>query len=233
MRVAVAEDSGIFRQALVTLLTTVGIEVVASTSSGEDLLGRIAADPPDVVIADLHMPPTFTDEGVRLARTLLRRHPGIGVLVLSAYNEIPPAMELFRDEPRGVGYLLKDRVTDVDTLRAALERLMLGEVVIDPDVVAHVIGPRHREPELAALTPRERDVLALVAEGHSNTGISRRMHLSVRTVEDHVRSIFAKLGLSSAEAGPAPQEGNRRVLAALTWLRAADAPDRPGPGPQG
>lgn len=222
MRVAVAEDSGIFRQALVTLLTTVGIEVVASAGSGEELLARIAGDPPDVVIVDLHMPPTFTSEGVVAARRLLERHPGIGVLVLSAFNETPQAMELFRDQPRGVGYLLKDHVTDVDSLRSALERVMRGEVVIDPDVVSRLVEARHREAELSRLSGREREVLALMAEGHSNAGIGRRLHLSARTVEDHVRAIFTKLKIASSGGAPGPQDSNKRVLAVLTWLRTAE-----------
>ena len=222
MRVAVAEDSGIFRQALVTLLTTVGIEVVASAASGEELLARVDGDPPDVAIVDLHMPPTFTNEGVVAARRLLERHPGLGVLVLSAFNETPQAMELFRDQPRGVGYLLKDHVTDVDNLRSALERVMRGEVVIDPDVVSRLVEARHREQELSRLSGREREVLGLMAEGHSNAGIGKRLHLSARTVEDHVRAIFTKLKISSTGAPPGPQDSNKRVLAVLTWLRAAE-----------
>lgn len=223
MRVAVAEDSGIFRQALVTLLTTVGIEVVASAGSGEELLARVAGDPPDVAIVDLHMPPTYSDEGVVAARRLLERHPGLGVLVLSAFNETPQAMELFRDQPRGVGYLLKDHVTDVDNLRSALERVMSGEVVIDPDVVSRLVEARHREQELSRLSGREREVLSLMAEGHSNAGIGRRLHLSARTVEDHVRAIFTKLKIASTGGPPGPQDTNKRVLAVLTWLRAAES----------
>ncbi|TDD70299.1 response regulator transcription factor [Actinomadura darangshiensis] len=222
MRVAVAEDSGIFRQALVTLLTTVGIEVVVSAGSGEELLALIAEDPPDVAIVDLHMPPTFTNEGVVAARRLLARHPGLGVLVLSAFNETPQAMELFRDQPRGVGYLLKDHVTDVDNLRSALERVRSGEVVIDPDVVTRLVEARHREQELARLSGREREVLELMAEGHSNAGIGKRLHLSARTVEDHVRAIFTKLKITSPGGPPGPQDSNKRVLAVLTWLRAAE-----------
>ncbi|TDD93060.1 response regulator transcription factor [Actinomadura rubrisoli] len=222
MRVAVAEDSGIFRQALVTLLTTVGIEVVVSAASGEELLARVADDPPDVAILDLHMPPTYTNEGVVAARRLLRLHGGLGVLVLSAFNETPQAMELFRDQPRGVGYLLKDHVTDVDNLRSALERVMRGEVVIDPDVVSRLVEARHHEQELARLSDREREVLALMAEGHSNAGIGKRLHLSARTVEDHVRAIFTKLGITSSSGPSGPQDSNKRVLAVLTWLRAAE-----------
>jgi DNA-binding NarL/FixJ family response regulator len=222
MRVAVAEDSGIFRQALVTLLTTVGIEVVASAGSGEELVARVAGDPPDVAIVDLHMPPTYSNEGVVAARRLLERHPGLGVLVLSAFNETPQAMELFRDQPRGVGYLLKDHVTDVDNLRSALERVMRGEVVIDPDVVSRLVEARHREQELSRLSGREREVLALMAEGHSNAGIGKRLHLSARTVEDHVRAIFTTLKIASTGGPPGPQDSNKRVLAVLTWLRAAE-----------
>ncbi|HEY8479508.1 MAG TPA: response regulator transcription factor [Spirillospora sp.] len=223
MRVAVAEDSGIFRQALVTLLTAVGIEVVVSAGSGDELLTRIADDPPDVAIVDLHMPPTFTNEGVVAARRILEHHPRTAVLVLSAYNETPQAMELFRDQPRGVGYLLKDHVSDVESLRSALERVMHGEVVIDPDVVSRLVEARHREHELAQLTEREREVLALMAEGHSNAGIGKRLHLSARTVEDHVRAIFTKLKITSSNGASGPQDSNKRVLAVLTWLRAVEA----------
>lgn len=220
MRVAVAEDSGIFRQALVTLLTTVGIEVTVSAGSGEELLARVAEDPPDVAIVDLHMPPTHTNEGVVAARELMRRHPGIGVLVLSAFNETPQAMELFRDQPRRVGYLLKDHVTDVDNLRGALERVMRGEVVIDPDVVSRLVEARHRERELSRLSGREREVLGLMAEGHSNAGIGKRLHLSARTVEDHVRAIFTKLGINDSRESERRGQDNKRVLAVLAWLRS-------------
>jgi DNA-binding NarL/FixJ family response regulator len=222
MRVAVAEDSGIFRQALVTLLTTVGIDVTVAAGSGEELLARVAEDPPDVAILDLRMPPTHTNEGVVAARSLLQRHPGIGVLVLSAFNETPQAMELFRDQPRRVGYLLKDHVTDIDNLRGALERVVRGEVVIDPDVVSRLVEARHRERELSRLSAREREVLGLMAEGHSNAGIGKRLHLSARTVEDHVRAIFTKLKITSSGGPPGPQDSNKRVLAVLTWLRAAE-----------
>ncbi|MBO2461054.1 response regulator transcription factor [Actinomadura violacea] len=222
MRVAVAEDSGIFRQALVTLLTTAGIEVTVAAGSGEELLALVAEDPPDVAIVDLHMPPTHTNEGVVAGRALLARHPGIGVLVLSAYNETPQAMELFRDQPRRVGYLLKDHVTDVESLCGALERVRRGEVVIDPDVVSRLVEARHRERELSRLSGREREVLELMAEGHSNAGIGKRLHLSARTVEDHVRAIFTKLKITSSGGPPGPQDSNKRVLAVLTWLRAAE-----------
>jgi DNA-binding NarL/FixJ family response regulator len=222
MRIAVAEDSGIFRQALVTLLTTVGLEVVVSAGSGAELLARISDDPPDVAILDLHMPPTYTDEGVVAARHLLREHPDIGVLVLSAYNETPQAMKLFQGEARGVGYLLKDHVTDVATLRSALERVGSGEVVIDPEVVSRLVAARDRRDELTVLSRRERDVLALMAEGHSNAGIGRRLHLSPRTVEDHIRAIFQKLDIGATVARLDPQDGNKRVLAVLRWLRAVE-----------
>ncbi|WP_030168155.1 response regulator transcription factor [Spirillospora albida] len=222
MRVALAEDSGIFRQALETLLTTVGIEVVASAATGDELFTRVAVDPPDVAIVDLHMPPTHTNEGVVLARRLQVRDPRIGVLVLSAFNETPQALELFRDRPRGVGYLLKDHVTDVEVLRSALERVRRGEVVIDPDVVSRLVEARHHRRELARLSERERDVLGLMAEGHSNAGIGRRLHLSARTVEDHVRAIFTKLRITASGGPDGPQDTNKRVLAVLTWLRAAE-----------
>ena len=216
MRVAVAEDSGIFRQALVTLLTTVGIDVVASAGSGEELLARVADDPPDVAILDLHMPPTFTNEGVVAARRLLERHPGLGVLVLSAFNETPQAMELFRGRPRGVGYLLKDHVTDVENLRSALERVMRGEVVIDPDVVTRLVEARHREQELSRLSGREREVLALMAEGHSNAAIARMLFISEAAVVKHIGNIMMKLDI------PPNNDQNRRVAAVLAYLRTQD-----------
>jgi DNA-binding NarL/FixJ family response regulator len=222
MRIAVAEDSGIFRQALVTLLTTVGIEVVVSARTGDELLARIAHDPPDVAIVDLHMPPTYTNEGVVAARHLVQQHPEVGVIVLSAFNETPQAIELFRDQSRGVGYLLKDHVTDVNNLREALERVVRGEVVIDPEVVSRLVEARHRKDELAVLSERERQVLSLMAEGHSNAGIGKRLHLSSRTVEDHVRAIFTKLKITSVGDPQGPQVSNKRVLAVLTWLRAVD-----------
>jgi len=221
MRVAVAEDSGIFRQALVTLLTTVGVDVVLSAASGDELLARIPGNLPDVVILDLHMPPTYTNEGMVVARHLLEHNPEIGVLVLSAHNETPQAMELFRDQSnqsRGVGYLLKDHVTDVNTLCHALERVRKGDIVIDPDVVSRLVDARHRADELSRLTEREREVLSLMAEGQSNAGIGKALLLSSRTVEDHVRAIFTKLKITSM-GGPAP---NKRVLAVLTWLRAVE-----------
>ena len=221
MRVAIAEDSGIFRQALVTLLTTAGMDVIASAQSGDELITRISTDPPDVVMLDLHMPPTYTNEGVLAARHIKQTHPGVGVLVLSAFNETPQAMALFGDRAGGLGYLLKDHVTDVENLRMALERVCRGETVIDPLVVARLVDSRQRSNDLSALSDREKDVLALMAEGHSNVGIGRRLNLSHRTVEDHVRAIFTKLRINETRESERRGEENKRVLAVLAWLRSA------------
>jgi DNA-binding NarL/FixJ family response regulator len=221
MRVAIAEDSGIFRQALVTLLATAGMDVIASAPSGEELITRISSDPPDVVLLDLHMPPTYTNEGVLAARHIKQIHPGVGVLVLSAYNETPQAMALFGDRAQGLGYLLKDHVTDVDNLRTALERVRRGETVIDPLVVARLVDSRQRSNDLQVLSDREKDVLSLMAEGHSNIGIGRRLNLSHRTVEDHVRAIFTKLRINDTRERERRGEDNKRVLAVLAWLRSA------------
>ena len=220
MRVALAEDSGIFRQALVALLRAVDVTVTAAAVTGEEVLPFVTDDPPDVVILDMHMPPTFTNEGVIAARRIKADHPGTGVLVLSAYNETPQAVALLDGNLRGVGYLLKDHVSDVATLRDALHRIAMGEVVIDPHIVARLVDARRRACELDALSGREREVLSLMAEGYSNAGLAHRMHLSARTVEDHVRAIFAKLGVNPDNLTGNPQDGNKRVLAVLTWLRA-------------
>jgi DNA-binding NarL/FixJ family response regulator len=218
VRIVIAEDNGFFREALVTLLGAVGVEVLASVDNGADLLTAATADPPDIAIIDLRMPPTHTDEGLTAALELKQRLPDIGVLVLTAHNQADHAADLFRNAPRGVGYLIKDHVTDVDMLRDALARLRRGEVVIDPDVVGQLVGAREASQELSALSDRERRVLELMAEGRTNAGIGRILHLSDRTVEDHVRSIFLKLGL--AEVDSSADGGNKRVMAVLVWLRA-------------
>lgn len=220
MRVAIAEDSGIFRQALITLLNAAGVTVTQATSNGEELAVLLDRDPPDAVIMDLHMPPTFTDEGIRAMRRIKAAHPRVGVLVLSAFNETPYAVALLEGGLLGVGYLLKDHVSDVVALQNALRQVVAGEVVIDPHAIAQVIAARRKSSGLDALSTREREVLALMAEGYSNAGIARRMHLSVRTVEDHVRAIFSKLDVGSDSFNGNPQDGNKRVLAVLASLGA-------------
>jgi DNA-binding NarL/FixJ family response regulator len=214
MRVAVAEDSGLVRQALTALLEQGNNEVTISASSADELLAYVRDNPPDVALIDLRMPPTFTDEGVVAARTIKAWHPTTGALVLSSYNETPQAMRLLDGDPRGVGYLLKDQVSDVTALQEALDRVRRGETVVDPQVVSRLISARQRSTELDELTDRDREVLGLVAEGYTNEGIAKRLVVSRRTVEDYVQNIFRKLRL-----GEDGEDVNKRVKATLMWLR--------------
>ena len=189
------------------------MEVVARAGTAEDALRYVALRKPDVAIVDIRMPPTHTDEGLRAAREIRLRHPGVGVLVLSQYVEVDYALELLSDSAEGVGYLLKDRVSDVDGFSAAVHRVAEGGSVLDPSVVQMLVGRRRVHDPLAELTPREREVLSLMAEGRSNQGIAERLVVTERAVEKHVTNIFAKLGL------PAAPVDHRRVLAVLTFLR--------------
>jgi DNA-binding NarL/FixJ family response regulator len=214
MRIALADDSNLFRRGLRSLVMAVGVEVAFEARDPSALLTLVEADPPDAVIVDIRMPPTFTDEGLVVAETLTARYPEMGVLVLSTYSETAYAVRLMEGGGQGIGYLLKDRVDDVSTLVDALERVCAGRSVIDPDIVARLIAQHRRVDEMAELTVRERDVLAHMAEGRSNAGIGQALGLSARTVEAHVASVFLKLRL------PASGDDNRRVLAVLTWLRA-------------
>ena len=213
MRVALADDSALFRRGLSLILGATGIEITAEAATGPDLITAIAPDPPDVVIIDMRMPPTFTDEGIQTALRLRNDHRSMGVLVLSTYAEVPHAARLLAAGANGVGYLLKDRVDDVSTLRNALNRLTQGECVIDPDLVTRLLERRRITSDLEQLTTREQEVLRLIAEGRSNTGIAHQLNLSPKTVEANIAAIFAKLSL------PPHAENNRRVLAAITWLR--------------
>jgi DNA-binding NarL/FixJ family response regulator len=213
MRVALADDSTLFRHGLALLLETSEVEVVLQTRTGEELLARMPTPPPDAVILDIRMPPTFTDEGLVTADLVRQRWPNVGILVLSTYAETPYAIRLLRGGARGVGYLLKDRVDDVRNLRDALARIVAGESVVDPDIVSRLVAHRSTGP-ISDLTERERDVLRLMAEGRSNIGIGRVMYLSPKTIEAHAASVFAKLGVSG------DSDDNRRVLAVLTWLRS-------------
>ncbi len=217
MRVAIAEDSALFRDGLTMLLTAVGVDVTIQAATGEELLSKIGQDPPDVAILDIRMPPTHTDEGLDTARQLRTLHPGIGILLLSAYSETSYAARLAGLGARRLGYLLKDRVANIDALRDALDRIDAGENVIDPEVVSHLLGLRHHGSLLDALTDRERAVLELMAQGRSNNGIGAELHLTAKTVEKHIAHIFTKLGLDSSDTAT-----NTRVHAVLTWLRAAD-----------
>jgi DNA-binding NarL/FixJ family response regulator len=214
MRLIVADDSLLFREGLVRLLSEQGFEVVAQAANAEDLLRRISGLRPDLAIVDIRMPPTYTDEGLQAALAIAERHPDVGVVVLSQHVEASYAMRLLEESTAGRGYLLKDRVSDLDAFADAVRRVGEGGSVVDPEVVAALVGRRRDEDPLARLTEREREILKLMAEGRSNSGICDRLFLSPRTVESHVRTIFHKLGLAEAH------DDNRRVLAVLTYLRS-------------
>jgi DNA-binding NarL/FixJ family response regulator len=213
MRVIVCDDEVLLREGLTRLLSEAGFDVAGSAGDAEQLLSLVERRRPDLVVVDIKMPPTHTDEGLAAAREIGERHPGIGVLVLSHYLEPRYAMRLLEEHPERVGYLLKDRVSDVAVLADALRRIGEGECVIDPTIVSRLVARRQAGP-LAELTDREREVLALMAEGHANEAIGERLFLSPRTVETHIRQIFLKLGLRDASAY------HRRVVAVLTFLRA-------------
>jgi DNA-binding NarL/FixJ family response regulator len=210
MRVVIAEDSILLREGLARLLTDEGHDVVASVGDGEGLLRAVGAVLPDVVVVDVRMPPTFTDEGLRAALVVRDRWPDVGVLVLSQWVEERYATELISGRPHGVGYLLKDRVADLAEFLDALARVASGGSALDPEVVAQLLA-RSRHP-LGSLTPRERDVLALMAEGRSNSAIADALVVGGGAVEKHINNIFAKLGLTPVD------RDNRRVLAVLRYL---------------
>jgi DNA-binding NarL/FixJ family response regulator/class 3 adenylate cyclase len=213
IRVALADDSVLLREGVARLLTESGFEVVAQSGNAEDLLRHVAMHKPDVAVVDIRMPPTHTDEGLRAARTIRERFPETGVLVLSQYVESGYALDLLADSAEGVGYLLKDRVSDVEQFAASVRRVAEGGSALDPAVVSQLIGRRRAHDPLAELTPREREVLELMAEGRSNQAIADRLFVTLRAVEKHVTSIFSKLDL------PASSEDHRRVLAVLVALR--------------
>ncbi len=212
MRVVIAEDAALFREGLTRLLADRGHEMVAAVADGEALLAAVTKHRPDVVVVDIRMPPTHTDEGLRAAIELRRDYPGMGVIVLSQYIETRYAARLLEGNAAGVGYLLKDRVADVAEFADAIARVAAGGTALDPEVVSQLVRSSRHADGLAALTPRERDVLALMAEGRSNAGIAAAIVVSGGVVEKHVASIFAKLGLPPSEAD------NRRVLAVLRYL---------------
>jgi DNA-binding NarL/FixJ family response regulator len=214
IRVAIAEDSVLLREGLVRLLRDAGFDVVGAATDAAGLLGIVDRDPPDVVILDIRMPPSHTDEGIRLAAEIRAREgPRVGVLLLSQYVEAAYAYRLIKSEAAGVGYLLKDRLSDVAELTDAVRRVARGGTAIDPSLVAQLLGRRRERSPLDELTDRERDVLGLMAEGRSNQAIADRLVVTPRTVETHVANIFGKLALE-----PEPDD-HRRVLAVLTWLR--------------
>jgi DNA-binding NarL/FixJ family response regulator len=215
VRVVLVDDLALFRKGLAALLEAIGVEVVGQAGTAEEGLTQVALTTPDVVVMDIEMPPTFTDEGLVAARQLKERYPGIGVLVLSGHVRPAPAARLLDGQLNGVGYLLKQRVDDAEPLRDALDRIRRGELVLDSDVVQALLRRRQNAQPLAELSSREREVLALMAEGRSNAGIAQNMNLAVKTVEKSVASIFIRLELQT------DTDDNRRVLAVLAWLRAS------------
>jgi DNA-binding NarL/FixJ family response regulator len=214
MRVVIADDAVLFREGLARVLQAAGIQVAAQVGDAEQLLVRVRADPPAAVVVDIRMPPTHTREGLDAAQRIRAEHPEVGVLVLSQYVEPHHAIQLLQDGASGVGYLLKDRVADVNEVIDAVRRVAAGGSVIDPEVVSQLVSRRRTHDPIQELSERERQVLALMAEGRSNQAIGERLFLSPKTVEAHVHSIFTRLDLH-----PAPDD-HRRVLAVLAFLRA-------------
>ena len=216
MRVIVAEDSALLREGVVRLLEESGFEVVGQAGDGEELMRKVRAHRPDVAVVDVRMPPSHTDEGLRAAREIRAELPEVAVLVLSQHVEAAYARDLLAESAEGLGYLLKDRVADVDTLADAVRRVGGGGSVLDPEVVSQMLGRARREDPLAALSPREREVLALMAEGRTNAAIAAELVVTERAVEKHVTGIFAKLDLRAGG------DEHRRVLAVLRFLDQAD-----------
>jgi DNA-binding NarL/FixJ family response regulator len=214
LRIVIAEDAAIMRDGLTQTLTRRGHDVVAAVADGDSLRQAVTAHLPDVAIIDVRMPPTHTDEGLRAAQSIHQDHPGIGVLVFSQYIETQTAAELFAGAPDGVGYLLKDRVADVSDFIDAITRVAQGGTLLDPEVVRHLLRASRRADALALLTPREREVLAEMAQGRSNAAIAGAFTISPGVVEKHIASIFAKLGLAPSGSD------NRRVLAAIKHLES-------------
>jgi DNA-binding NarL/FixJ family response regulator len=214
MRIVLADDAAVIRQGVARLLNDQGFEIVAQASDAVELMAQVARHQPDVAIVDIRMPPTFRNEGLTAARAIRSQHPDVGVLVLSQYIDVGYALELVSGDARRVGYLLKDRIANIAELASALERITVGGSVVDPILVDELVsGPQIRD-RLDQLTTREREVLAQVAEGHTDIGIARELFMSRKTVEAHVRSIFRKLDL------PTDGTANRRVHAVLAFLRA-------------
>ena len=214
MRVVIADDAMLIREGTARLLEEAGVQVAGTAGDAQQLLRIVAIDHPDVAIVDIKMPPSFTDEGLAAAEQIRRAHPDVGVLVLSQYLESRYATRLLQDHPEGLGYLLKERVSDIGALKDAIRRIAEGECVLDPTIVARLLKRPRRPGPLDDLTDREREVLALIAEGRSNHGIAEILVLSPKTVEAHVGRILAKLGLDDTP------DYHRRVLAVLAFLRS-------------
>jgi DNA-binding NarL/FixJ family response regulator len=212
VRVVLAEDSVLLREGVARILDEAGFDVVGQAGNADELMLKVRSYTPDVAIVDIRMPPTHTDEGLRAAQEIREKHPTCGVLVLSQYVEPTYAMELLADSAEGVGYLLKDRVSDVNEFADAVRRVGEGGSALDPTIVSQLVGRRRRDDPIDQLTPREREVLGLMAEGRSNSGIAEQLVVTERAVEKHVTSIFSKLRL------PAAAEDHRRVLAVLAYL---------------
>ena len=214
MRVVIADDAMLIREGTARLLEEAGVQVAGKAGDAQQLLRIVATEHPDVAIVDIKMPPTFTDEGLAAAEQIRKSHPAVGVLVLSQYLEARYATRLLEDHPEALGYLLKERVSDIGALKDAIQRIAEGECVLDPTIVARLLKRPRRPGPLDDLTEREREVLALIAEGRSNHGIAQTLVLSPKTVEAHVGRILAKLGLADTP------DYHRRVLAVLAFLRA-------------
>jgi DNA-binding NarL/FixJ family response regulator len=216
IRIVLADDAVLLREALAAALSAAGFEVRGQAADVPGLLALVARERPDVAIVDVRMPPTHTTEGLEAARRIRAEYPGVGLLVLSQYVETRYAVDLLRDDAAGLGYLLKDRVARLVDLADAVRRVAGGGSVIDPEVVGRLLGRRRAHSPLDELTPREREILAMMAEGRSNTAIAELLSVELKTIEGHVRAIFSKLGLEPTTAE------HRRVLAVLTYLRGGD-----------
>jgi len=227
VRILICEDSVLLREGIARLLTETDHEVVAALADTARLIETVDRERPDLAILDVRLPPTFTDEGIRAALALRQRHPELAVLVLSQYVEERYAADLIADRSGGLGYLLKDRVADIDEFLASVESVGGGGTVLDPEVVAQLLARRRRDERFARLTPRESEVLSLMAEGKSNASIARTIFVSEGSVEKHISAVFQKLELDPAEGG------NRRVLAVLAHLDAGGGAPAPAGPPQG
>ena len=214
MRIVIADDSALMREGIAAFLQRAGLDVVAQASCGEDLLREVGEHEPDIAIIDIRMPPTFTDEGLRAAHEIRSRFPEIGIVILSQHVETGTATRLLAESPERLGYLLKDRVGDIDEFAATLRGVAAGGSALDPEIVSRLLSARRDDGPLASLSAREREVLALVAEGRSNRAIGERLGLSQRGVQKHVTAVFAGLGLA------ADDDDNRRILAVLRYLQA-------------